>query len=198
MQLNECLCEKCERNNFLFVNNGSVTRDYLWRDGLHLSNDGAHIFACNLADFWNNFVFKRNIWLTKNNTENKKNKFNINGNNNSNNKDNKSCNDNISNSRNLKRCETDILSNLSIRNVKKLTIGDLNMNSISEKFGQLILLVAGKVDIIIITETRLDCTFPSSQFMANGCIESYRFARNKNGEGVLIYVRYTKVYEAKV
>lgn len=72
------------------------------------------------------------------------------------------------------------------------------MNSISEKFGQLMLLVAGKVDIIIITETRLDCTFPSSQFMANGCIESYRFARNKNGEGVLIYVRYTKVYEAKV
>ena len=74
----------------------------------------------------------------------------------------------------------------------------MNINSISEKFGHLILFIEGKVDIIIISGTRLDSTFPCSQFMMNSCSEPYRFARNKNGGGVLVYVWYTKIYQAKV
>ena len=74
----------------------------------------------------------------------------------------------------------------------------MNINSKSEKFGQLILFIEGKVDIIIISGTRLDSTFPSSRFMMNSCSEPYRFARNKNGGGVLIYVQYTKIYQEKV
>ena len=81
------------------------------------------------------------------------------------------------------------MSNLRVRNVNKLIIGSLNINSISNKFDQLRLLVDGKVDILIITETKLDSTFPSSQFMIKGYSEPYRLDRNRNGGGVLIYIR---------
>ena len=49
--------------------------------------------------------------------------------------------------------------------MNRLLIGNLNINSISNKFDQLKLLVRGKVDILVITETKLDSTFPTSQFL---------------------------------
>ena len=67
-------------------------------------------------------------------------------------------------------------------------IGNLNINSISNKFDQLKLFVQGKVDILVITETKLDSTFPTSQFLIEGYSEPYRFVRNRNGCGVLNYV----------
>ena len=45
-----------------------------------------------------------------------------------------------------------------------LIISNLNINSISNKFDQLKFLVQGKVDILVIMETKLDSTFPTSQF----------------------------------
>ena len=72
--------------------------------------------------------------------------------------------------------------------MNRLLIGNLNINSISNKFDQLKLLVRGKVDILVITETKLDSTFPTSQFLIESYSEPYRFDRNRNGGGVLIYV----------
>ena len=72
--------------------------------------------------------------------------------------------------------------------MNRLIIGNLNINSISNKFNQLKLFVQGKVDIMIITETKLDSTFPTSQFVIDGYSEPYRFDRNRNGGGVLIYI----------
>ena len=51
------------------------------------------------------------------------------------------------------------------------------------------LFAQDKVDILIVTETKLSSTFPTSQFMIDGYSEQYRFDRNKNGGGVLIYIR---------
>ena len=65
----------------------------------------------------------------------------------------------------------------------------MNINSISNKFNQLKLFVQGKVDILIVTETKFDSTFPTSQFVIDGYSEPYRFDRNRNGGGVLIYIR---------
>ena len=76
--------------------------------------------------------------------------------------------------------------------MNRLIIGNLNINSISNKFDQLKLFAQGKVDILIVTETKLDSTFPTSQFVTDGYSEPYRFDRNRNGGGVLIYIRYTK------
>ena len=60
--------------------------------------------------------------------------------------------------------KSDFLRNLRVEKMNRLIIGNLNINSISNKFDQLKLFVQGKVDIIIVTETKLDSTFPASQF----------------------------------
>ena len=73
--------------------------------------------------------------------------------------------------------------------MNRLLIGKLNISSISNKFGQLKLFVLGKVDILIITETKLDSTLPTSQFLIEGYSKPYRFDRNRNGGVVLIYVQ---------
>ena len=52
---------RSERNYFLLVKNKNVTREYLCRDGLNMSNDGAHIFACNLFDFISTILFSIGI-----------------------------------------------------------------------------------------------------------------------------------------
>ena len=50
--------------------NGNITNECLWKDGLHLNNDGTYLFASNLVDFLNGFIFNRNIWLTKDDNTN--------------------------------------------------------------------------------------------------------------------------------
>ena len=57
--------------------------------------------------------------------------------------------------------------------MNRLLIGKLNINSISNKLDQLKLFVQGKVDILVITETKLDSTFPTSQVLMEGYSEPY-------------------------
>ena len=45
------------------------------------------------------------------------------------------------------------------------------------------------LDILIITETKLDDTFPVSQFYIDGSSKPYHLDMNRNGGGVIIYVR---------
>ena len=97
------LMQVIRQGNF-FVNNDSVNREYLVRDGLHLSNVDPHIFSGNLVDFFKKNFFPWEIYLTKNIIDNKKDRFNINENK-SNNNDNKSDNDSINNPPNLKRAK---------------------------------------------------------------------------------------------
>ena len=82
-----------------------------------------------------------------------------------------------------------ILKQLRIKNVNKLVIANLNINSIAPKFEQLNELISINIDILVITETKLDDSFSSSQFIIEGYSVPYRFYRNRNGGGILIYVR---------
>ena len=51
--------------NFQFISNDRITREDLWRDGVRLNNDGTYIFASNLVDFLNGFIFSKSIWITE-------------------------------------------------------------------------------------------------------------------------------------
>ena len=51
------------------------------------------------------------------------------------------------------------------------------------------MLMTGMFDILVITETKLDNTFPVSQFHIDGFSMPYRLNRNRNGGGVIDYVR---------
>ena len=64
----------------------------------------------------------------------------------------------------------------------------LNINPLASKFDKFKLVVCGILDIFIITETKLDNTFPTTQFYMEGFSMPYRLDRNRNGGGIMIYV----------
>ena len=51
------------------------------------------------------------------------------------------------------------------------------------------MLIKGNVDIIVITETKIDETFPSLQFSMEGYALPFRLDRCADGGGILIYIR---------
>ena len=57
--------------------------------------------------------------------------------------------------------DSDFLPILRVKNVIKLIIGNLNINSISNTFDQLKLLLQGNVHILLVTEAKSDSTFPT-------------------------------------
>ena len=94
-----------------------------------------------------------------------------------------------SESRNLGDSPNEILHHLKFKNVNRLVIGHLNINSLRNKFNSLKLLVKNSLDVFMISKTKLDETFPEGQFLMDGFIPPYRMNRNTNGGGIALYVR---------
>ena len=67
--------------------------------------------------------------------------------------------------------------------------GNLNINSISNKFDNWKLIIQGKIDIWVITETKTDSAFPLNQFAIQGYSKPYRFDKNRKGGGAFTYIR---------
>ena len=76
-----------------------------------------------------------------------------------------------------------------LRQRKGLAIAYLNINSIRNKFELLEPIILDSVDILVIVETKLDSNFATNQFIIDGFSPPYRYDRNGNGGGLLIYVR---------
>ena len=51
------------------------------------------------------------------------------------------------------------------------------------------LFIEGKVDILVIIETKLDNSFLTSQFSMEGFAKPFRLDRNRHGGGILLYIR---------
>ena len=82
-----------------------------------------------------------------------------------------------------------ILKKLRIKNTNRVTIGTLNINSLAPKLEQLREIIGNHLDILTIQESKLDDSFPTTQLLIEGYSEPYRLDRNRNGGGVIIYVR---------
>ena len=65
----------------------------------------------------------------------------------------------------------------------------LNINSIRYKFEFLKELIGNNIDIFLISETKLNDTFPFRLFLINDYHTPFRFDRNDNGGGLLLYFR---------
>ena len=61
-----------------------------------------------------------------------------------------------------------ILKRIKATNVNRLIFGQLNINSLRNKFAVLKYLIMGNIDILIITVSKIDETFPVSQFTMDG------------------------------
>ena len=74
------------------------------------------------------------------------------------------------------------IKELQIGNANKVMIGNLNINSIRNKFEELKETVLKYIDILVVTETKL---------LMDGFSKPYRSVRNKDGEGVMVFIRDT-------
>ena len=81
------------------------------------------------------------------------------------------------------------MKNIRLRNVNNIIIAQININSIRNKFDLLSHYVCGNIDILIITETKLDKSFPSGQFLLHGYSEPFRLDRNQFGGDLLVFIR---------
>ena len=55
-QLNSLLFDECRRNGFKFVDNGAVSENDLWADGIHMIESGKRTIANNLINSLNYFL----------------------------------------------------------------------------------------------------------------------------------------------
>ena len=62
--------------------------------------------------------------------------------------------------------------------MKKLIIAHLNINSLRNKFEFLVDQIKGKVDLLMVSETKLDESFPQGQFKISGFSRPFRLDRN--------------------
>ena len=53
-------------------------------------------------------------------------------------------------------------------------------------------IIKNNIGILIISETKLDSSFPNGQFQIHGYSESYRLDRNGNGCGIIVFTRKDK------
>ena len=65
---------------------------------------------------------------------------------------------------NFKEC----LKDIRINNLNRPILGQLNINSIKNKFSFLAYQTGNNLDVLLISETKLDDTFPTVQFLLKG------------------------------
>ena len=81
------------------------------------------------------------------------------------------------------------LKQYKLKNINKINIAHLNINSIRNKFEALTEIVKNNIDILTISETKLDHSFPVNQFLIEGYAQPFRLDRSSEGGGLLVYIR---------
>ena len=70
-----------------------------------------------------------------------------------------------------------------------MTIGYSNIDSIRNIFDALKEIVSQNLDILMVTETKINDSFPKEQFHFEGYADPLRLDRNCDGGGLLVYVK---------
>ena len=71
---------------------------------------------------------------------------------------------------------------------KKTIMVHLNINSIRNKFDFLIDIIKDNFDILMTSESKLDDSFPDSQFLIKGFCQPFCLDQNRN-DGVIMFIR---------
>ena len=77
---------------------------------------------------------------------------------------------------------------LRVKNINKVIIVQLNINSLRNKFEFLLEIVNDNVDILLIVETKLDISYHMNQFRIQG-FQHFRLDRFSKGGGLIMYIR---------
>ena len=82
-----------------------------------------------------------------------------------------------------------MLSNLRKRNPNKVIIGSININFLAGQFEAIKGFIKSKLDILVLQETKIDSTYPTSQFLIEGFDHPFRLDHNKHWSGIMIYIK---------
>ena len=82
-----------------------------------------------------------------------------------------------------------ILFDVKFDNPSNLNFTYLNINSVRNKFENFKEIVNVNVDIFTIAETKLDGSFPTSQFELEGYYSPFRLDITKQSGGFLVYMK---------
>ena len=55
-----------------------------------------------------------------------------------------------------------------LSNTNRIIVAQLNINSLRNKVDALKAIISGKIDVLVITESKLDHTFHTNQFLIDG------------------------------
>ena len=81
------------------------------------------------------------------------------------------------------------LQALKAKNLGRPIIAHLNINFLEPKYELLKALIKENVDILFLSETNLDDTFPNDQFKIEGYEKPIRLDRDRYGGGILFFIR---------
>ena len=94
----------------------------------------------------------------------------------------------IINKKNLKK-KSKAPTNTRLKNRNRPIIGQLNINSIRNKLNFLGSEISPCLDLLLVSETKLDDSFPTAQFLMSGFCKHYRLDRCSNVGCLLLYSR---------
>ena len=146
----------CIQKGIGFIDNSGIKEFHLGKRKLHLNNKGNSSFAKNLLHHINrtDWSFIPYDLVT--------------------------VNDCLSDT--LEKAKSGTHSSLqTIRkdNLNKLIFANLNVNSIRNKFDSLVDIIKDNIDILMISETKVDDSFPDGHFFLDGFGTTFRLDQNR-------------------
>ena len=81
------------------------------------------------------------------------------------------------------------MKKLRTKSLNRVIIGQININSIRNKTELLSEAVLGNIDFLMVSEAKIDMSFPASQFVIQGFAAPFRLDRTNTGGGILVNVR---------
>ena len=73
------------------------------------------------------------------------------------------------------------MKKLRIKNINKVIISQININSIRNKIELLSEAVLGNIDILKVSDTKIDISFAANQFVIQGFVAPLRLDRKNTG-----------------
>ena len=155
------------KKNIDFVDNNNITEEQIGSKKLHFNKRGNSILAKNILKYLRDSNWKDDI-----------------------------LNCGMKHDECKSKVPSESVNGISVRsirvvrkkNLKRIILGHLNINSNQKQVWQ-VDQINGNVDIMFISETKLDQSFPNGQFKIPGYALPCRLDRNQFGGGIMVFVK---------
>lgn len=92
----------------------------------------------------------------------------------------------------LSNCEYnpfETLKKVWTNNASRVLIGHLNISFTRNKFNMWSRMFGDNSDILMVSKTKLDLSFPQSHFIIEGYPPPFRYNRNSDGGGIFLFIK---------